>query len=558
MKYRAIFAVIFSISAIGLCAGASCDSLSAVLPAGIRPAPVIIPAGNPQNSFSRTYSVDLRAYPEAASLTWEYGDGSESPTMQIAAGKTISHTYVRGGTFNVQVHLFSGMDIATGEGPKLITTGRLPVQVTGPNTKPTASFIVETVTDGTGTPQSLVRRFNAGNSRDPDGSIVSFDWDFGDSTTDSGQTIEHTFARSGRFTVRLTVTDDRGATASFSRNIVLNESPTSDFTFAVSPGDPLTFTFDGTSSADPDGAISAFSWNFGDNSPTASDPIVTHTYATPGDFTVTLTVTDETGTTASSTQSLDVTGEDPFVRSVTPRFGVLDSTSTEFTIDGENFTAGATVALERAGTTITATNVSFVSATTLQATFGFSGVQVGDYSVRVSVPGTSGANLPNGLRVVTANRVRLTTTLGEILIELVADAPVTTQNYLQYVEDGFYNGTIFHRVVPGFVVQGGGFLPGGTQKPGVRPPIVNEFSPSRSNLRGTLAMAKLGNDPDSATCQFFFNLADNSENLDNQNGGFTVFATVIEGLDVVDAIAAVQLNGETPVTDVIITTADRE
>jgi len=87
--------------------------------------------------------------------------------------------------------------------------------------------------------------------------------------------------------------------------------------------------------------------------------------------------------------------------------------------------------------------------------------------------------------------------------------------------------------------------------------IMNEFSADRSNLRGTVAMAKLGGDPDSATSQFFFNLDDNSENLDNQNGGFTVFAEVVEGLDVVDAISEVDLNGEVPVDDVLLINAER-
>jgi len=116
-------------------------------------------------------------------------------------------------------------------------------------------------------------------------------------------------------------------------------------------------------------------------------------------------------------------------------------------------------------------------------------------------------------------------------------------------------------VVPDFVVQGGGFLPGMVKQDGVRDPIVNEFSPERSNLRGSLAMAKLGGDPDSATSEFFFNLGDNSSNLDTQNGGFTVFAHVIEGVDIVDMIATVPLggnSGNTPIDDVILIRAVRE
>ncbi|UCD27960.1 MAG: peptidylprolyl isomerase [Planctomycetota bacterium] len=168
-------------------------------------------------------------------------------------------------------------------------------------------------------------------------------------------------------------------------------------------------------------------------------------------------------------------------------------------------------------------------------------------------------------------RVRLQTSMGDVILELLheqTEAPITALNFMQYVEDGFYNGTIFHRVLVDFVVQGGGFLTGLVQQKPLREPIVNEFDPSRSNLRGTVAMAKLDNDPDSATSQFFFNLADNSANLDIQNGGFTVFAQVIVGMDVIDAIAAVQVgqqqdpNDQTfdnvPVNDITVLSATIE
>ena len=133
-------------------------------------------------------------------------------------------------------------------------------------------------------------------------------------------------------------------------------------------------------------------------------------------------------------------------------------------------------------------------------------------------------------------------------------APLTVQNFLNYVNDGDYVNTIIHRSVPGFIVQGGGFTVDGLANVldnpasaiGVipaDPPVVNEFSAERSNLRGTIAMAKLGGNPDSATNQWFFNLADNSDNLDNQNGGFTVFGEVLSqsDLDNLDAIASVEI-----------------
>ena len=120
-------------------------------------------------------------------------------------------------------------------------------------------------------------------------------------------------------------------------------------------------------------------------------------------------------------------------------------------------------------------------------------------------------------------------------------APETVNNFASYVEDGDYVNSIIHRSVPGFIVQGGGFTINGLQVADIPAddPVVNEFSEDRSNLRGTIAMAKVGDNPDSATNQWFFNLANNSENLDNQNGGFTVFGEALsdEDLASVDAIA---------------------
>ena len=145
---------------------------------------------------------------------------------------------------------------------------------------------------------------------------------------------------------------------------------------------------------------------------------------------------------------------------------------------------------------------------------------------------------------VNASIVHMETSLGNIDIELFDnEAPITVANFMNYVNDGDYNSSFFHRSVPGFILQGGGFsydayIPAYSYVP-ADAPIVNEFDPSRSNLRGTLAMAKPGDDPDSATSQWFFNLADNSANLDFQNGGFTVFGQVLgNGMDIVDAISA--------------------
>ncbi len=149
--------------------------------------------------------------------------------------------------------------------------------------------------------------------------------------------------------------------------------------------------------------------------------------------------------------------------------------------------------------------------------------------------------------VSSATVVRMQTVLGVIDVRLFDSAtPLTVANFLNYVESGAYNNSFIHRSVPGFIIQGGGYIWDDPSKSVVpitaNAAVVNEFSANRSNLRGTIAMAKLGNDPNSATNQWFFNLADNSPNLDSQNGGFTVFGQVVEkSMLVVDAIAALPL-----------------
>ncbi|MFA6312322.1 MAG: peptidylprolyl isomerase [Sterolibacterium sp.] len=151
------------------------------------------------------------------------------------------------------------------------------------------------------------------------------------------------------------------------------------------------------------------------------------------------------------------------------------------------------------------------------------------------------------LAVATASQattVRLQTTLGIIDIQLFdAAAPLTVANFLSYVNSGAYDDTFIHRSIPGFIIQGGGYTLGSTANSTnpvpAQPPVANEFSASRSNLRGTIAMAKVPDDPNSATSQWFINLANNSTILDGQNGGFTVFGRVLgSGMAIVDAIAA--------------------
>ncbi len=537
--------------------GGGCGT-SAVIPGLLPGPPAIIPTNPDEITLLRTFRVDLRAYPQTYRINWEFGDGSVLVNLPVAEGRAVTHGFLKGGVFEVKVHLFDAPEPVLGRSSELIATGFLPVEVTAPNILPTAAFVVEDVFNDAGEPVTLTKRFRDSGSRDRDGAIKTFAWDFGDGSHDTGEIVEHTFARGATFVVRLTVADDRGGIGTTTRTVMANTAPVASFTATESPNNALAYTFDASASSDPEGAITTYRWDFGDGSAMETGRIASHTYTVPNDYTVVLTVTDEGGATASTSRVIDITGSEPFVRSISPAVGEVDETLSGVVVDGENFESGATVRLERGADTIEATSVTVVDASTIEMTLSLAGAEPGDYNVIVTNPDSVTADLREGFRVVTANLVRLNTSMGDILFELVDDAPVTTANFLQYVEDGFYDGTIFHRVVVDFVVQGGGFLPGMVAPEGLRDPIVNEFSQDRSNLRGTVAMAKLGSDPDSATSQFFVNLGDNSENLDNQNGGFTVFATVIEGMDVADAIAAVPLDGEVPVDDVVLVSARRE
>ncbi len=138
-------------------------------------------------------------------------------------------------------------------------------------------------------------------------------------------------------------------------------------------------------------------------------------------------------------------------------------------------------------------------------------------------------------------KVKLETSMGDIIIELNQEAaPVTVNNFLQYAEEGFYDGTIFHRVIPDFMIQGGGFTAEMTKKE-THDPIANEAGNGLKNDRGTIAMART-NDPDSAIAQFFVNNTNNDSlnYVDNSNPGYAVFGKVVEGMEAVDKISAVE------------------
>ncbi|MFA9441474.1 peptidylprolyl isomerase [Uliginosibacterium sp. sgz301328] len=177
----------------------------------------------------------------------------------------------------------------------------------------------------------------------------------------------------------------------------------------------------------------------------------------------------------------------------------------------------------------------------------------------VPASGTGTAAAQGAAPTVTNNpRVRFETSLGNFTVELYPEkAPKTVANFIQYVADKHYDGTIFHRVIRGFMVQGGGFTPDMTQKP-TRAPVVSESKNTLGNVRGSIAMARTS-DPDSATAQFFINTVNNrSLNYPSPDGyGYTVFGRVIDGMDTIDKIEIARTGnvggmGDVPVTPVII------
>jgi peptidyl-prolyl cis-trans isomerase A (cyclophilin A) len=151
-----------------------------------------------------------------------------------------------------------------------------------------------------------------------------------------------------------------------------------------------------------------------------------------------------------------------------------------------------------------------------------------------------------------AQKVKLATSLGDVVLELdAAKAPRSVENFVQYVKDGHYNGTVFHRVIDNFMIQGGGMLPDLSQKP-TRAPIPLESRNGLNNVRGSVAMART-NDPNSATAQFFINLKDNdflNSSRSPDGNGYAVFGKVIAGMDVVDKIRAVPTANKGPYQNV--------
>jgi peptidyl-prolyl cis-trans isomerase A (cyclophilin A) len=166
--------------------------------------------------------------------------------------------------------------------------------------------------------------------------------------------------------------------------------------------------------------------------------------------------------------------------------------------------------------------------------------------------GSAPALAPTAKATTKAPRVEFVTNMGSFVVELdPVKAPVTVKNFLSYVNKGYYTGTIFHRVIKNFMIQGGGFTPDMVKKK-TDAPIILEAKKGLSNMRGTIAMARTGN-PNSATSQFFVNVV-NNRNLDHMGGGYAVFGKVIKGMEVVDKIRNTATSSKGGLRDVPVET----
>ena len=231
------------------------------------------------------------------SYGWNFGNG------QVATGVTATGTYASPGTYTVT------LTVTDDDGATATSTQQVVVPDVPPNQPPTAAF--------TATTSPLAVAVNGTTSTDPDGTVVSYAWEFGDGGTATGATATRTYASPGTYTVTLTVTDDDGATATSTQQVVVpdvpvNGTPTAAFTATTAP---LAVAVDGSASTD-DGTIVSYAWDFGDGG-TATGVTATRTYAAAGTYTITLTVTDDQGATNASSQSVIVpappVGPQPFV-----------------------------------------------------------------------------------------------------------------------------------------------------------------------------------------------------------------------------------------------------
>jgi PKD repeat protein len=233
-------------------------------------------------SFDGTGSADTDG--TIASYAWQFGDG------ETGTGASPSHTYPAGGTFDVV------LTVTDDDGDT--ATVMHSVTVEPPNQDPTAAFASECT--------NLECSFDAAASSDEDGTVASFAWDFGDGETGTGATPSHTFAAGGTYDVKLTVTDDDGATGTVTHALTVEPANTGPAAAFTSSCPALACSFDGSGSSDADGSIASYAWDFGDGE-TGTGASPSHTFAAEGAYTVTLTVTDDDGATGTVSHVVTVT-----------------------------------------------------------------------------------------------------------------------------------------------------------------------------------------------------------------------------------------------------------
>ena len=306
------------------------------------------------------------------SYVWEWGDGSSG------SGRTASHTFAAGGSYPVVLTVTDDQGATS--------TATETVSVVAPNQVPSALFAVSA--------SGLSVSVDGSGSSDPDGSIVSYVWEWGDGSSGSGRTASHTFAAGGSYPVVLTVTDDRGATSTATETVSVvapNQVPSALFAVSASG---LSVSVDGSGSSDPDGSIVSYVWEWGDGS-SGSGRTASHTFAAGGSYPVVLTVTDDRGATSTATETVTVVAP-----SVGPSFSVVDYGA-----------AGDGVADDTAEVQAAITAAAGVGGTVV--------VPAGTYRISsaLTVPGGVRVTGSGQLRQVTAGRSGLRITGSDVTVE---------------------------------------------------------------------------------------------------------------------------------------------